>query len=177
MPGFKVAPTHMQDKQPAAPALVVYTYTWDVTNLVGSPIIIGGAAGALIYLKEANFPGFAIEAETVKTGHTTYEFAKSIKWEDIKLAFYDTDGLGKQLEDLKKKVWNSTSGIRPADEYMAETTINGLYADDSFAYGWSLKNSWIKGINFSKLTYETSGINTANVTVAYSWAEFSNSNA
>lgn len=167
MPGFKVAPRN-DGNHIAIPQKVVYTYTWDVSRLVSKDV----RNTPLIYVKETGLPAFVIEGESYKTGHASYEFAKSIKWEDIKFSFYDTDGLGEVLDDLRKKVWTPEAGIRIADEYMADTVIQVYYADGSEAYSWILNNSWVKATNFSKLTYESSGINNATVTIGYTWAKF-----
>jgi len=163
MPGFVIAQEQQGQKQ--LPRNVVYTYTWDVTRLLGEDV-----DKAVVFLKEANLPSFTISTESIKTGHATYEFAKGIKWQDIKLSFYDTQGLGAKLDALSRKVWNQEQGIKTANSYMAQTTIAMEYMDGTPAYSWVLHNSWVKSISFSRLTYESSGINNANVTLAYTWA-------
>jgi len=151
----------------AIPKQVVYTYTWNIENLVGE----GVENTPLVYLRQANLPAVSFETEEMKTGHASYQFAKAVKWQDIKLSFYDTSGLGAKLDGMRDKVWSPDLGIRPAGEYMAETIINAYFYDGTPAYSWTLKNSWVKGVSFSQLTYESSGINNVDVVVAYSWAE------
>jgi len=163
MPGFMIAQNQSNQKQ--LPRNVVYTYTWDVTKLLGEDM-----DKAVIYLKEANLPSFSIDTESIKTGHATYEFAKGIKWQDIKLTFYDTQGLGARLDSLSRNVWDPVFGIQPAEDYMAQTIITMEYMDGTKAYSWTLHNSWIKSISFSRLTYESTGINNVNVSLAYTWA-------
>ena len=166
MPGFKISDTQ-DNNQVKLPENIVYTYTWDISKLVQKQ---RNEAPSLLYLKSCSLPSYSIDTEEVNTGHANYQFAKGIKWQDIKISFYDTYGFADVLQDLSSKVWNETSGIRVADEYMDETKILIYYADWTLAYTWTLKNSWIKSVSFSELTYESSGANNVNITVAYTWA-------
>ena len=163
MPGFKIAESQQGQLKP--PGKVVYLYTWEM------PLIVGGGASE-IYLKDISSPSISFETESYKSGHASYEFAKCVKWEDIKITFYDTDDVGDKILNLSQKVWDAARGIRVANEYMADSKINVLYYDGTKAYSWTLKNSWVKSVSFSRLTYESSGVNNINVTLAYTWAEF-----
>jgi len=167
MPGFKIAESQDRRQKPI-PDNVVYTYTWIVPHLVGVGI---ARAATAVYLKDVTLPSYSLSVESIKTGHTTYPVAKGIVWKDIKLSFYDTHKIGKWLWSISQRAWSPQKGLRAPGEYMADSKIEVHYADDTIAYTWTMKNSWIKSIAFSKLTYETSGINNVNVTLAYSWAE------
>jgi hypothetical protein len=166
MPGFKIAESQQGQLKP--PNKVVYLYTWEM------PLIVGTSSMAYLtttYLKDISLPSISFETESYKSGHASYEFAKCVKWEDVKITFYDTDDISNIMLDLSKKVWDAARGIRVANEYMADSKINVFYHDGTKAYTWTLKNSWIKSISFSRLTYESSGVNNVNVTLAYTWAE------
>jgi len=168
MPGFKIAENQVGQKQ--LPKKVVYTYTWDFKFLLGERT-------DTLYLKDTGLPSYSFDTESIKTGHTTYQFAKGIKWNDIKLSFYDTGGIGEKLAELSRKIWTPETGLKVASDYMDESHINVMYSDGTVAYTWKLINSWIKSVSFSKLTYESSGVNNANVTLAYSWAEVNHDGA
>jgi len=165
MPGFKIAEKQAGQKQ--LPKNVVYTYTWHMPQFVGM-----GVDDLNVHLKETSLPSYSFDTESIKTGHTTYQFAKGIKWSDVKLSFYDTDDVGQLLKLNAGEVWTPQTGLKVASEYMAESKIQVQYSDGQLAYTWTLVNSWIKSVSFSKLTYESSGVNNANVTLAYSWATF-----
>jgi len=152
------------------PENVVYAYTWDITKLVKEQV----RDNALVYLKTCSFPSYTMDTEDVNTGHALYQFAKGIKWQDVKVSFYDTTGLAKVLNGMSTTVWNKNKGIRLANEYMDQTILNAYFMDSTLAHSWTLHNSWIKSVSFSDLTYETSGPNNADVVVAYTWAELNN---
>jgi hypothetical protein len=162
MPGFQIS--NHQVGQKALPSKVVYTYTWEFGLLVETKT-------TNLYLKDISLPSYSFDTDTIKTGHAQYEFAKGIKWQDVKLTFYDVNGWGPQLEELSKKIWSPDTGIQLANDYMGESHINVYYSDNTPAYIWKLFNSWIKSVSFSKLTYESSGVNNVSVTLAYAWAE------
>ena len=169
MAGFKYKSTQTGGLQQAGidhPGIkIIYTYTWkvgDISKVRGSKTI---------YLKEVTLPAISFDVESIKTGHADYQFAKQVKWEDVKLTFYDTEGITPSLLEAAQNVWHPDKGIRVASEYMEDTTITAYYADGNPAYKWTLKNSWIKAVTATRLTYESSGVNNVNVTVAYSWAE------
>ena len=166
MPGFKLGDRQANQTRP--PEKVVYLYTWDVSNLIGQR----ADTGALVYLKSIDLPSYAFEVENLKTGHATYNIAKGISWSDVKLSFYDTSGLATKLDSMFSNIWTQSGGLGIASEYMAPSIITVYYHDYTPAYKWVLKNSWIKSMAFSQLTYESSGPNNVNVAVAYSWAEY-----
>lgn len=167
MPGFGILPGQRgQPGQVPKPDTVVYTYTWDVSQLLAKKV----SGSPLVYLKTLTPPSYTIDSEDINTGHAEYKIAKGIKWSDVKLSFYDTKGLGKILKTVADTIWTPSTGLKLANDYMADTTINVNYADDTPAYNWVLKNSWLKSVALSELTYESSGIVNVNVTVAYSWA-------
>jgi hypothetical protein len=149
------------------PASPVYLYTWDVPQLVGTD----SSKPPFVYLKECSLPAYDFDTESVKTGHATYEFASGIKWDDIALSFYDTGVLADELQRLSRRTWTQGGGIRPASEYMFDSQIKVYYFDGTPAYTWKLINSWIKSIKWTKLTYESSGVGQANVTLKYTYAE------
>lgn len=159
MPGFKIAES--QQGQLQLPNRVVYLYTWEAPTIVGADL-------GIVYLKDISLPSISFETEA----YASYEFAKGVKWEDVKITFYDTTGAASRLLDISQKVWSATNGIKLANDYMADSKINVFFHDGTKAYTWTLKNSWIKSVSFSRLTYESSGANNVNVTLAYSWAEF-----
>ena len=162
MPGFQISDHQIGQK--ALPSKVVYIYTWELENLIET-------GTRPLYLKDISLPSYSFDTEAIKTGHAQYQFAKGIKWSDVKLTFYDVAGWGDKLQELSNKIWSPEKGIQLANDYMGESTIKVFYYDNVLAYTWKLINSWIKSVSFSKLTYESSGVNNVNVTLAYAWAE------
>jgi hypothetical protein len=161
--GFKIAED--QSNAAALPTQMVYTYTWEFSKLLDLEM-------EEVDIKDITLPAVAFDTDTIKTGHATYEFAKCVKWDDCKLTFYDTSETALGLLALAEKVWNKDQGLAVADDYMDESEIKIYNYDGELAYQCTLKNSWIKAVSFSSLTYESSGMNNIIVTLAYTWAEW-----
>jgi hypothetical protein len=161
MPGFKILKDQQGNKSTVKKA--AFTYTWEMTKFQGiNPLFF--------YLKEAEIPSFDLSTEKVETANATYEFANGIKWNDIKIVFYDTKDTVDRLMELTESVWSADNGLRSASDYMSDSIIKVYYQDGSLAHRWVLYNSWIKKVAYSKLTYEDTGVNNITVTLSYSWA-------
>ena len=175
MPGFNIGNQAAAPKGKPGnverPDGVVYVYMWDIENLIGKAA--QDKKSSLIYLKECTPPSRQYDTESVKTTGATYEFAKGVKWNDVKLTFYDVDGISQELQTMADKVWTPDGGIQEANNYMADTTIKVYFHDGTDAYKWVLANSWIKSIATNNMTYESSGVNSVAVTIAYTWAKIS----
>lgn len=167
MPGFKISPNVDSNVRP--PSAIVYSYTWDVSALVGKN---SADNGLLVYVRECGLPNFSIEEESVTTS-IKYKMAKSISWDDIDLVFYDLNGTAKFLDQYKSKVWTESSGIRPAQEYQFNSIINVYDSTGKQEAKWTLNNSWIKSIKQSNLTYESSTPHVITATIVYDWATLS----
>ncbi|MEE8578021.1 MAG: hypothetical protein V3T31_12260 [candidate division Zixibacteria bacterium] len=171
MPGFKILDRQVEDSlNVARPTGVIYKYTWDIQSLVSKS---SSDQQSLIYLRTCTLPVYTTGTEDMNTGHVIYKIPKEVSWSDVKLSFYDTNGLYSVLEELREQVWTPEDGLKLANDYVANTIINVNDSENAGAYQYTLKNSWIKSVAYSELSYETSGINNVNVTVGYSWAESS----
>lgn len=169
MPGFAV--TNQQagnQRNPPSPSRVIYSYTWDITNLVGKGI---QRNNPLVYLKSANLPQLEFEEENYDTGHVNYRFPKGVKWSDVKLSFYDTEGLKDQIISFYRSIWTPNTGLAPASVFMNDTKIQVYFNNDQVAYSWVLRNSWVKQLSYSELTYEASNVLNVNLVIGYHWAE------
>ncbi len=169
MPGFAITPGQAgNQRNPPVPQNAVYTYTWDIANLVGQGV---GRDSPLVFVRTCNLPQITFEEDNVDTGHVDYKFPKGVKWQDVKMSFYDTEGLKDVLKAKTDSVWTPEEGISPAAEFMADTTINVNFANNELAYSWILRNSWIKQLGYTELTYEASNVFNVNIVVGYHWAE------
>lgn len=149
----------------------IYTYTWDVESFLGENFN-SGKFQTEVYLKDVNLPDITFEEEKVKGSSLSYKFAKEPSWSDVKITFYDTDGLLDVLHQMRSKIWNQKEGIRPAVEYKRDTRIIQYLADDiTPAFTWVMYGSWLKGISSSQLTYTSSDMHNVIITISYDWAE------
>lgn len=163
MPGFRV---NNLGKDANANPIPYYKYTWEIDNLFGDVM-----DGALIYLKEASTPSWSIDKEEVMGASLKYKFAKSIVFEDVKVSWYDTDGLADTIKSWRQRVWTPQDGFKNPSEYKRNSIIRPLTFDLSGNVAWTLYNSWPQSVKTGDLTYTDSDVKLVEVTVCYDWAE------
>ena len=145
-----------------------YNYFWEIDNLFGTSFL---SNEALIGLKDASLPTFTVNKETYVGSSLEYKFAKSIIWEDIKVAWYDSDGLLSSMRDWRKMVWKPESGLQMANDYKKRSRIQHFLPTGKKVNTWTLYNSWPSQIRNGELTYTSSEVKLVEVTVTYDWAE------
>lgn len=169
MPGFKVHGDFGGNRNaPEAKLDYYYNYFWEIDSLFETNF---DAGSALISLRDAGTPTFTVNKETYQGASLEYKFAKSVIWDDIKVSWYDTDGLVDAIEQWRQTVWSPGCGLRQASEYKKESRITSFLPTGKSDVAWLLRNSWPSQIKYGDLTYTTSDIKIVEVTVTYDWAE------
>lgn len=170
MPGFMV-----NGLGKGAPATVnpYYKYTWDIQQFYGDGI--GQAPPAerlpLIYLKESSLPSWDFDKEEVQGASLIYKFAKSIKWNDVKVTWYDTVGLADIIRKWRRNIWTANDGMTDPDVYKKLSIIRSLTYSWESPVVWTLYNSWPGSVKVGDLTYTDSDVKVVEVTLVYDWAE------
>lgn len=172
MPGFKI-----NDVGKGAPASVkpIMSYSWEVTSL-------GSGKGAidkdlLIFSESCTLPRFTATKEEVQGAVLTYKYASGVKWEDVKLTFYDVvpekskTTIAVALDDWRDKVYTSEQGLGMANDYKQDSILSIIDATGAGIYKWTLHGSWPSSIGDSQLTYTSSNVKLVDVTITYDDAE------
>lgn len=156
----------------AKPSRPIYVYTWDIIDFLGEQFYRSKRFKSEVYLKDVTLPDITFDVDEVKGSSLKYKYAKEPNFSDVKISFYDTDGLYDALNQMRKLIWNQQEGMRPANEYKKETRIMACFADDiTAAYEWILYGCWMKGLSSSPLTYTSSDMHNVNVVLTYDWAD------
>lgn len=155
-----------------------YTYTWQIESLQGET---SGrdASKYLVYARDVSLPAFNVSIERHVGSSLEYKFAKSVSFDDVKITFYDSEGLYKKLNEWRRSVYDINDGIKTASEYKKESIIkvfsptfgqqgNRDTEDDSYSY--RLQGSWPSVIRHGDLTYTSSDVKIVEVTLTYDWA-------
>lgn len=164
MPGFKVGDLGADTSADVKP---FYKYTWELVSVFGDQ----AAAGPTVYAREATLPSWDFDIVEVLGGSIKYKFAGHVNFGDVKIVWYDTDGLSDQIQQWRDLVWSTDAGIRPASEYKKETWIRSMTMDLESDVVWKMINSWPRSIRMGDLTYVDSDIKNVEVLVSYDWAE------
>lgn len=177
MPGFQVNAigdfSRPGGAHPIGTADFYYKYGFGITQLFAG----GGNTGfspsnalPLIYLRDATLPTFSVEKEYVEGANLEYKFAKSVKWEDVRIAWYDTDGLVNIMRTWRESVWTPEGGIQSPSTYKTDSYLNTYLPNGAVEVSWWLVNSWPSSIRHGELTYTESDVKLVEVTLTYDWA-------
>lgn len=168
MPGFNVE--DLGDREGVSGRQeYYYNYFWEVEALFDDAQ--GFKKSALINLKDATLPTFTINKETYTASSLDYKFAKSVNWDDIKIAWYDTIGLLEKMKEWRQSVWTPECGIKMPNEYKKVSTLSSYLPTGDETNRWTLHNSWPSQIRYGDLTYANSEVKIIEITVTYDWAE------
>ena len=163
MPGFTVN----DGDGPSNTIETLRSHRWRVTNL--GPV----NRNDIVYAKEVAMPESKFDILEVLGTYLYYKYAKSLRWDDVVISFYDTRGLMQDLYNWKDLVADNVSGLKshaPSGGYKQSVTIELLSGSGAAIYEATLENAWPKSISHSKLTMTSSDIKQVNVTLAYDYA-------
>lgn len=170
MPGFKIG--GIGDGPENTIGSLLHEHRWLIGQL--GPIFVGANSG--IWAKEVTLPTSVIERQEILGGLLVYKFAKSVKWEDVTITFYDTQNLYPELCKWKEGIYTNKSGIKThkpgdgKDGYKAITIIDLLDGTGKSLKNIKLHNSWPSNIDEGRISYESSEIKLLTITLAYDWA-------
>lgn len=145
-----------------------YKHFWEINNLFGTNFSNGSP---LIALKDATSPVFSVVKEAYIASSLEYKFAKSVSWDDIKVTWYDSDGLLKHIRDWRRSVWTPECGLKAGGEYKKRSILSNYLPTGDKSNQWTLFNSWPCSVKSGDLTYTDNDIKVVEVTVCYDWAE------
>lgn len=137
-------------------------------------IQVAGVSDSLfIFAKTLTLPEAAFEEETGPGASVDYKFPSKATYSDVELSFYDLHGLYAKLDEARKRIWTPETGLMAANNFMAESIFEQYDGQNKKTNSFKLINSYIKKLSHSQLTYDSSELKLVNVTLAYSWADFS----
>jgi len=177
MPGFRVngysgtfggAEKSATTAGPPATREYYYSYTWQIVELVGNFEYL-----MITSVKDVTLPTFTVATENVQGASLDYKYAKSVSYDDVKVTFYDTEGLLPILKAWKESVWTPDQGLKVANEYKKTSKINAFTPqwDKDTTQSFTLIGSWPSLIRHGELTYTNSDVKVVQVTITYDWAE------
>lgn len=129
----------------------------------------------VIYAKELTLPEIRIDRYEVLGGLLYYKFAKSVKWEDAIVTFYDTGKILNELTRWRDLVYTNEEGIKshsPAGGYKktCEFLLLGGADINEPINVITLENAWPATISHGRLSYTSSEIKIVTVNIAYDYS-------
>jgi hypothetical protein len=124
--------------------------------------------------KEIALPDMKIDRQEILGGFIYYKFAKSVRWDDAVVTFYDDSKISANIDAWREDVYTEDKGI------LQHSGNNGYKQDSIFLLldgqgetvkKFILKNSWPVNISQGRLTYTESDFKFVVVTLSFDWAE------
>ena len=162
MPGFKI---HGEGGDVDANIETYRSHRFVLDSFLGKP----GNKSPFDLLKDVDLPERTIEELQIKTPGATYKFGKQANYTDLKLIFYIPPYLVPELEKMQDKVHTTDKGIGDFNKYVDEIYLTMYH--DTVDIKMVFKNAWISNITYGQLSYGSSEIKLATVTIKYSWYE------
>lgn len=165
MPGFNIGGS---GEGPPNTVETLRQHRWRILTL--------GPVGAressrLVIAQSLQLPNVNIEEQVIQGALIAYKFAKTVKWDDATVTFYDTFGLLRELETWRDEVYTDAAGIQSHSDYKQDSEFELLRADGEVDVRIRLKNSWPKNIAHGPLSYGSSDIKIITLTLSYDYAE------
>ena len=141
--------------------------------------------------KKVSQPGFEITEQEHKYLNHTFYYPGRVTWNEVTLTLADplrpdaTDNMRKMLAASGYELPSDPEATDTISKYRATTTLGtvklqllgrkGTEPEDSVdevVGTWTLKNPWIKKVEFAELDYESDELVDLTLTLRYDWAEY-----
>lgn len=125
----------------------------------------------LALIKDVDLPEKVVETLEIKCPGTTYKFAKSVSYGDLKLTFYGTKELATLFKELEEKVHTTKNGIADFDEYLKEVGFQMYDGEGSELVNFKFKGCWISNTQWGACSYGSSEIKLITIIVKCNYYE------
>lgn len=165
MPGFMINGSGGSDRDPPNTIELLFSHRWYIETL--GPI----NAKELISCKDLSLPDMKLDRQEVLGGLIWYKFAKSVRYEDAQVTFYDNNQITEKLEDWRKKIFTLKGGIQPHKDYKKDVIFVLTDGTGGTMQRYKLKYAWPSVISPGKLTYASSDIKLVTVSITFDYME------
>lgn len=125
------------------------------------------------FVKDVDLPEKVIEVLEIKCPGTTYKFAKSASFTDLKIIFYGTQSLATEIKSLEEGVHNTEDGIGDFDEYLKEIQLQMYDGNEADMVVFKFKGCWLSNTQWGSLSYGSSELKLITVVVKCNFFEVS----
>lgn len=144
-------------------------HRWHIVTISGIAAASSDNEDFKLFAKRLKLPELSFEEETAAGIATEYKVAAKAKFNDVTVDYYDVNGLYLKLENLRSKIWTPQNGISTAVEYKADSVF--ILESPKTWTQYTLKNSYIKNLSHSELSYEDNAFKSVSLTLSYDWFE------
>lgn len=167
MPGFVIGGT---GNGPDANMETLREYRWLVTRL-------GPMDRELLKIaRDITLPDYKVDVLEVLGTFLYYKFAKSVRWDDVSIVFYDDGKLLGDMNQWRDLVFTNEDGIQvhtPGQGYKQDAEIQLLDGAGEPVNTIILKNAWPRSVSQGRLSMTSTRIKEITIVLAYDYAEVS----
>jgi len=124
--------------------------------------------GYLYALKSVQLPSKVIKELEIEGLGTTYKFAKSVSYDDLKMTFYGCWELLDYLYGISNKIHTEETGISDFDIYKGIIELV-MYETNKIAINFKYVGAWINNIDHGQVSYGSSEIQEITVNIKYDY--------
>ena len=158
MPGFMI--NGLGGKLGAAPFNdVLRDHRFKITTFMG----IRADETPFIQVKDIDLPEKIIEVLEIKCPGTTYKFAKSVNYGDLKVVLYGTIELVEKLKTLEDKIHTVDDGIGDFNKYLDDVIIEMYDGQESTQVTFTCKGCFVHNVSWGNLSYGSSELKLVTV--------------
>ena len=148
-------------------------------------LVINGLHAA--FIEDVTRPGYRLETKEYRLLDYQFKHPTNIKWDDVSFTVKEifssnvANSVGGFLMEKLKAAWSPPDQITPGEyrdlsksaltNVLGTIIIRSINPDGETYEEWELKQSFIKEIKFSELSYAQDGMTNIKVTLSYDWAE------
>lgn len=123
-------------------------------------------------VKDISLPDKEIRSFDILTPGTTYKFAKSVSYSDLRINFYGSDKFLTDINKLHDGAHNLEDGIGDFDTYIGQVKFRIFTIADRSGYiEYNYFNAWVSNVTHGQVTYGSSDIKDIGVTIKFSFFE------
>ncbi len=112
----------------------------------------------LALIKDVDLPEKTIEVLEIKCPGTTYKFAKSVTYGDLKLTFYGTKDLIEKIKSYEEEVHTKDEGVKDFNGYQKDIEFQMYDGEESPLVNFKFKDCWLAGSSWGNVSYGSSEI-------------------
>jgi len=179
MPGFEIGGVGGNGNVAPVESRFYTSFSWEIPSLFQTNT---SDNDAILLLKSASLPSIKFEVEKARGASFEYKYAGGVSFDDIKVSWYDSQGVNEFIKNWKRSVFSIETGLQAANVYKKRTIISKYLVDregDSTpisgqdtldgTQNYNLFGSWPQVIKESDLTYSEASIKSVEIVISYDY--------
>lgn len=152
-------------------------HRWEIEDLgIPNATVSGSVTRATaslnprFYAQSLQLPNLTFEEEKVKSASLIYKVAKSAKYSNTVVKFYDLWGLHKVFKEWQDLIWTPEEGIKAAQDYKGIAIFNLTDGRGNDKQCYEIHGCYPVNVTHSELTYTNHNIKILTVTYSFDFA-------